>query len=104
MGCSTSATRMILPTRTSLCSPPGRFKEYRAKGGLIGFAPDPRTGHECGDSRQGCESDTLSDVADGADAPDGWTILTSSRRRICSRFNHLTFQFGDKRIGPTSCG
>jgi len=27
------------------------FKEYRAKGGLIGFAPDPRTGHECGDSR-----------------------------------------------------
>jgi len=27
------------------------FKEYRAHGGLIGFAPDPRTGHECGDSR-----------------------------------------------------
>src|SRR6266850_1647110 len=27
------------------------FKEYRGKGGLIGFAPDPRTGHECGDSR-----------------------------------------------------
>src|SRR5437667_6947459 len=27
------------------------FKAYRAKGGLIGFAPDPRTGHECGDSR-----------------------------------------------------
>lgn len=27
------------------------FREYRAKGGLIGFAPDPRTGHECGDSR-----------------------------------------------------
>jgi hypothetical protein len=27
------------------------FEEYRAKGGLIGFAPDPRTGHECGDSR-----------------------------------------------------
>jgi len=27
------------------------FKEYRAKGGFIGFAPDPRTGHECGDSR-----------------------------------------------------
>ncbi len=27
------------------------FKEYRAKGGLIGFAPDPRTGHECGESR-----------------------------------------------------
>jgi hypothetical protein len=27
------------------------FKEYRARGGLIGFAPDPRTGHECGDSR-----------------------------------------------------
>src|SRR5437016_9517970 len=26
-------------------------QEYRAKGGLIGFAPDPRTGHECGDSR-----------------------------------------------------
>jgi len=24
------------------------FEEYRAKGGLIGFAPDPRTGHECG--------------------------------------------------------
>jgi hypothetical protein len=27
------------------------FRAYRAKGGLIGFAPDPRTGHECGDSR-----------------------------------------------------
>jgi hypothetical protein len=27
------------------------FQEYRARGGLIGFAPDPRTGHECGDSR-----------------------------------------------------
>lgn len=27
------------------------FREYRAHGGLIGFAPDPRTGHECGDSR-----------------------------------------------------
>ena len=27
------------------------FKEYRTHGGLIGFAPDPRTGHECGDSR-----------------------------------------------------
>ena len=27
------------------------FKEYRAKGVSIGLAPDPRTGHECGDSR-----------------------------------------------------
>jgi len=27
------------------------FQEYRAKGAPIGFAPDPRTGHECGDSR-----------------------------------------------------
>jgi hypothetical protein len=27
------------------------FKEYRAQGGLIGFAPDPLAGHECGDSR-----------------------------------------------------
>ena len=27
------------------------FKEYRAKGAPVGFAPDPRTGHECGDSR-----------------------------------------------------
>jgi hypothetical protein len=27
------------------------FKEYRTHGGLTGFAPDPRTGHECGDSR-----------------------------------------------------
>jgi poly(3-hydroxybutyrate) depolymerase len=27
------------------------FKEYRAKGSPIGFAPDPRTGHETGDSR-----------------------------------------------------
>ena len=26
-------------------------REYRAHGALIGFAPDPRTGHECGDSR-----------------------------------------------------
>src|SRR6202023_2440466 len=27
------------------------FKDYRAKGVPIGLAPDPRTGHECGDSR-----------------------------------------------------
>lgn len=27
------------------------FKEYRAKGAPVGFAEDPRTGHECGDSR-----------------------------------------------------
>ena len=27
------------------------FQEYRAKGAPIGFAPDPRTAHECGDSR-----------------------------------------------------
>jgi hypothetical protein len=27
------------------------FKAYRARDALIGFAPDPRTSHECGDSR-----------------------------------------------------
>ncbi len=27
------------------------FKAYRAQGALIGFAPDPKTSHECGDSR-----------------------------------------------------
>jgi 2-keto-3-deoxy-L-rhamnonate aldolase RhmA len=27
------------------------FRDYRAKGGLIGLAIDPLTGHECGDSR-----------------------------------------------------
>lgn len=27
------------------------FKAYRAKGAPIGFSPDPRTSHECGDSR-----------------------------------------------------
>jgi hypothetical protein len=27
------------------------FTAYRAKGAPIGFAPDPRTAHECGDSR-----------------------------------------------------
>lgn len=27
------------------------FRAYRAKGSPIGFAPDPRTAHECGDSR-----------------------------------------------------
>jgi len=27
------------------------FRAFRAKGAPIGFAPDPRTGHECGDSR-----------------------------------------------------
>src|SRR6266404_3269824 len=27
------------------------FKEYRAQGAPIGFAPDPRTGHWCGDAR-----------------------------------------------------
>jgi alpha-L-fucosidase 2 len=27
------------------------FQEFRSHGAPIGFAPDPRTGHECGDSR-----------------------------------------------------
>ncbi len=27
------------------------FHEYRAEGAFVGFAPDPRTDHECGDSR-----------------------------------------------------
>jgi hypothetical protein len=27
------------------------FEAYRAKGAVAGFAPDPRTAHECGDSR-----------------------------------------------------
>ena len=27
------------------------FEAYRAKNALVGFAPDPRTAHECGDSR-----------------------------------------------------
>lgn len=27
------------------------FKAYRSKGAPVGFAPDPRTSHECGDSR-----------------------------------------------------
>ena len=27
------------------------FQEYRAQGAPVGFAPDPRTGHWCGDSR-----------------------------------------------------
>jgi hypothetical protein len=31
--------------------PLATFQEYRAQGAFIGFAPDPRTGHECGDSR-----------------------------------------------------
>ena len=29
----------------------GRAREYRSEGGPAGFAPDPRTGHETGDSR-----------------------------------------------------
>ncbi len=29
----------------------GMFRSYRAEGAPIGFAPDPRTAHECGDSR-----------------------------------------------------
>jgi len=31
--------------------PLATFQEYRAEGAPIGFAPDPRTGHECGDCR-----------------------------------------------------
>jgi hypothetical protein len=41
------ADKMKGPWQGSLAT----FREVRAKGGLIGFAPDPRTGHECGDSR-----------------------------------------------------
>src|SRR2546429_7279306 len=46
--------RDVAVTGVQTCALPiyiATFKEYRAHGGLIGFAPDPRTGHECGDSR-----------------------------------------------------
>src|SRR2546425_7138080 len=43
--------RSTLFPYTTLFRSIATFKEYRAKGGLIGFAPDPLTGHECGDSR-----------------------------------------------------
>jgi hypothetical protein len=43
----TEAERMKGPWLGNLAT----FREHRAKGGFIGFAPDPRTGHECGDSR-----------------------------------------------------
>src|SRR5208283_3921069 len=36
---------------TPWVGPLATFQDYRAKGAPIGFAPDPRTGHECGDSR-----------------------------------------------------
>jgi hypothetical protein len=61
------------------------FQEYRAKGAPIGFAPDPRTGHECGDSRylaipffDACLGMRLSDKTDGdqalkpVDPSSGW--------------------------------
>ena len=44
---------------------------------------------------------TLSDVADGADAPDGWTILTSSGASVAGSItspSSLVFMFA-----PTSC-
>src|SRR5208283_142501 len=34
-----------------LVGPLATFQEHRSHGAPIGFAPDPRTGHECGDSR-----------------------------------------------------
>lgn len=49
------------------------FTETRAKGGLVGFAPDPRTSHECGDSRylaipffDACLAQRLPDQAGGS--------------------------------------
>ncbi len=49
-------------------------RDYRSKGGLIAFAPDPKTGHETGDSRylaipffDACLGLRLPDKAGGAD-------------------------------------
>ena len=49
------------------------FRAYRARGAPIGFAPDPRTKHECGDSRylaipffDACLSARLPDAGDGS--------------------------------------
>src|SRR5262249_48690844 len=61
------------------------FRAYRAKGTPIGFAPDPRTKHECGDSRyvaipffDACLAARLPDVGSGGsklkavDPSRGW--------------------------------
>lgn len=57
------------------------FRAYRANGALIGFAPDPKTSHECGDSRymaipffDACLALRLGDGANlkPVDASKGW--------------------------------
>ncbi|MDB5335337.1 MAG: GDSL-like Lipase/Acylhydrolase [Planctomycetaceae bacterium] len=67
------------------------FKAYRAKGAPVGFAPDPRSAHECGDSRylaipffDAClsirlpEKDAATQQLKPVDAGKGWlaTLLT----------------------------
>ena len=65
------------------------FKAYRAKGAPVGFAPDPRTSHECGDSRyvaipffDACLAIRLPDKSGGAlkriDAAAGWRAMLLS--------------------------
>ena len=56
------------------------FKAYRAKGAPIGFAPDPRTAHECGDSRylaipffDACLALRLPDETPGTRSSGRWT-------------------------------
>jgi hypothetical protein len=60
------------------------FRAFRAHGAPIGFAPDPRTGHECGDSRDlaipffdACLAARLPESPDGSklrpvDPSHGW--------------------------------
>ena len=65
------------------------FKTYRAKGAPVGFAPDPRTSHECGDSRylafpffDACLAIRLPEKTGGAlkrvDPATGWRAMLLS--------------------------
>lgn len=71
------------------------FQAYRAKGAPIGFAPDPRTSHECGDSRylaipffDACLAMRLPDAANPAgalkpvDPRQGWLAAVLSESAV----------------------
>lgn len=73
------------------------FRAYRAKGAPIGFAPDPRTSHECGDSRylaipffDACLAMRLPDAgaADqklkAADASRAWLAAVPGERAVAA--------------------
>jgi glyoxylase-like metal-dependent hydrolase (beta-lactamase superfamily II) len=76
------------------------FRAYRAKGALIGFAPDPRTGHECGDSRY--LAIPFFDACLGMRLPDKGS-KSQQLKPVDAKLSWLAAEQGDQAQQAASC-